>query len=66
MAKKGKRKAAAGDVATNRRASHKYTLVERSSFVPRTGEATPIPDWKRSDWACDVLAGDDPARGGEH
>lgn len=29
MAKKGKRKAAAGDVATNRRASHKYELVER-------------------------------------
>ncbi|HLM30196.1 MAG TPA: SsrA-binding protein SmpB [Solirubrobacterales bacterium] len=30
MAKKrGKRKAAAGDVATNRRASHKYELLER-------------------------------------
>ena len=29
MAKKGKRKAAAGDVATNRRASHKYEFVER-------------------------------------
>jgi SsrA-binding protein len=29
MAKKGKRKAAAGDVATNRRASHKYELIER-------------------------------------
>jgi SsrA-binding protein len=29
MAKKGKRKAAEGDVATNRRASHKYELVER-------------------------------------
>ncbi len=30
MAKgKGKRKAASGDVATNRRASHKYELVER-------------------------------------
>ena len=29
MAKKGKRKAAPGDVATNRRASHKYELVER-------------------------------------
>jgi SsrA-binding protein len=29
MAKRGKRKAAAGDVATNRRASHKYELVER-------------------------------------
>jgi SsrA-binding protein len=29
MAKKGKRKAASGDVATNRRASHKYEFVER-------------------------------------
>ncbi len=29
MSKKGKRKADAADVATNRRASHKYELVER-------------------------------------
>lgn len=29
MAKKGKRKAASGDVATNRRASHKYEFVEK-------------------------------------
>ena len=29
MAKRGKRKAEAGDVATNRRASHKYELLER-------------------------------------
>ncbi|MBA2764736.1 MAG: SsrA-binding protein SmpB [Thermoleophilaceae bacterium] len=29
MAKKGKRKAAPGDVATNRRASFKYTLTDR-------------------------------------
>jgi SsrA-binding protein len=29
MSKRRKRKAAAGDVATNRRASHKYELVER-------------------------------------
>jgi SsrA-binding protein len=29
MSKRGKRKAAAGDVATNRRASHKYELLER-------------------------------------
>ena len=29
MAKKGKRKAAAGDVATNRKASHRYEFVER-------------------------------------
>jgi len=29
MAKKGKKKVAAGDVATNRRASHKYELIEK-------------------------------------
>jgi SsrA-binding protein len=29
MAKKAKRKAAAGDIATNRKASHKYEFVER-------------------------------------
>jgi SsrA-binding protein len=29
VAKKGKRKAAAGDVASNRRASHKYEFVEK-------------------------------------
>jgi SsrA-binding protein len=29
MAKKGKRKAAAGDVATNRQASYRYNLLER-------------------------------------
>ena len=41
---------------------HKYQLVERSAFVPRVGSVTPIPDWKRSDWARDVLPGGDPAR----
>ena len=29
MAKGGKRKAAPGDVATNRRASYRYNLIER-------------------------------------
>ena len=29
MSKRGKRKPASGDVATNRRASHKYELIER-------------------------------------
>jgi SsrA-binding protein len=29
VSKRGKRKAASGDVATNRRASHKYELIER-------------------------------------
>jgi predicted pyridoxine 5'-phosphate oxidase superfamily flavin-nucleotide-binding protein len=41
---------------------HKYALVERSSFVPRSGCATPIPNWKKSDWASDVLPEGDPAR----
>ena len=41
---------------------HRYTLVERSRFVPRGERPPPVPDWKRSDWACDVLPADDPAR----
>jgi hypothetical protein len=41
---------------------HRYQLVERSAFVPRKGIETPIPGWKRSDWACDVLPAGDPAR----
>ena len=41
---------------------HQYQLVERSRFVPRPREETPVPDWKRSDWACDVLPEGDPAR----
>jgi hypothetical protein len=41
---------------------HKYQLVERSRFVPHAGCQTPTPDWKRSDWARDVLARRDPAR----
>ncbi|HVL32576.1 MAG TPA: pyridoxamine 5'-phosphate oxidase family protein [Actinomycetota bacterium] len=41
---------------------HRYELVKRSSFVPRTGCETPVPDWKRSDWAIDALPENDPAR----
>jgi predicted pyridoxine 5'-phosphate oxidase superfamily flavin-nucleotide-binding protein len=41
---------------------HKLQLVERSRFVPRQACATPIPDWKRDDWAQDVLPARDPAR----
>jgi hypothetical protein len=41
---------------------HHYELVERSRFVPRTEQATPVPDWKRTDWAADVLPEGDPAR----
>lgn len=41
---------------------HKYQLVERSQFVPRAGAPTPVPAWKRTDWAKDVLPDGDPAR----
>ncbi|HUO71772.1 MAG TPA: pyridoxamine 5'-phosphate oxidase family protein [Solirubrobacteraceae bacterium] len=34
---------------------HRMALVERSRFVPRDGEEPPTPDWKRADWARDVL-----------
>ncbi len=40
---------------------HHYELVERSRFVPKRGCETPVPEWKRRDWARDVLAADDPA-----
>jgi predicted pyridoxine 5'-phosphate oxidase superfamily flavin-nucleotide-binding protein len=40
---------------------HKMTLVERSRFVPAQGGATPVPAWKKSEWACDVLPVGDPA-----
>ena len=43
---------------------HKYRLVERSRFVPKASCPTPVPDWKRSAWAKDVLPANDPARGG--
>jgi predicted pyridoxine 5'-phosphate oxidase superfamily flavin-nucleotide-binding protein len=42
---------------------HRYQLVERSRFVPKTSCPTPVPDWKRSEWARDVLPANDPARG---
>ena len=41
---------------------HKYQRVERSSFVPKAGCETPVPNWKKSDWATDVLPDKDPAR----
>ena len=40
----------------------KYSRVEPSKFVPREGVETPIPGWKRMDWAKDVLPQNDPAR----
>ncbi|HQR21435.1 MAG TPA: pyridoxamine 5'-phosphate oxidase family protein [Burkholderiaceae bacterium] len=36
--------------------------VEPSKFVPRAGMVTPVPAWKRMDWAKDVLPAGDPAR----
>ena len=41
---------------------HKLELVERSRFVPRQATEPPVPDWKRRDWARDVLPAGDPAR----
>jgi len=41
---------------------HKMQPVEQSAYVPREGCRTPVPDWKRSDWARDVLPEHDPAR----
>ena len=39
---------------------HRMELVERSRFVPHRDRATPVPDWKRTDWASDVLPKTDP------
>jgi predicted pyridoxine 5'-phosphate oxidase superfamily flavin-nucleotide-binding protein len=41
---------------------HRMALVERSRFVPRAQALPPVPDWKRADWARDVLPTEDPAR----
>ena len=38
---------------------HKYQLVERSKYVPRSGVETPVPAWKSFDWAKDVLPRDE-------
>lgn len=41
---------------------HRMQRVERSPFVPDEHGAAPVPGWKRTDWACDVLPEGDPAR----
>ena len=43
----------------------KYQLVQHSKFVPKADCKTPVPDWKRSDWAYDALPTKDPARDGD-
>ncbi len=40
---------------------HKLQRVEASPYVPRPGCTPPVPDWKRSDLARDVLPANDPA-----
>jgi uncharacterized protein len=40
---------------------HRLQLVERSRFTPRADCEPPVPDWKRSEWARDVLPAGDPA-----
>ena len=34
---------------------HKLQLVERSKFVPRAAVPTPVPGWKRMDWALSLI-----------
>ena len=41
---------------------HHYQLVERSRFVPKSECETPVPGWKKMDWAADALPAKDPAR----
>ena len=41
---------------------HRYTLQQRSRFLPQEDCPTPVPEWKRSDWAFDALPARDPAR----
>lgn len=41
---------------------HRYRLVQRSRFVPKTECKTPVPAWKTGGWVDDVLPERDPAR----
>jgi uncharacterized protein len=40
---------------------HRMHRDTPSEFVPQLGRTTPVPGWKRSDWAFDVLPEGDPA-----
>jgi uncharacterized protein len=44
---------------------HRMALVERSRFVPHAECETPVPEWKRTEWARDVLPAGDPASDGD-
>jgi predicted pyridoxine 5'-phosphate oxidase superfamily flavin-nucleotide-binding protein len=41
---------------------HKYQLVERSVFVPREGQETPEPEWKKRGELRDALPKNAPSR----
>jgi uncharacterized protein len=41
---------------------HRYRLVERSRFVPKSACETPVPKWKTEQWSADALPDQDPAR----
>jgi predicted pyridoxine 5'-phosphate oxidase superfamily flavin-nucleotide-binding protein len=41
---------------------HRYRLVERSRFVPKSECETPVPKWKTEQWSADALPDQDPAR----
>ena len=41
---------------------HRYRLVERSRFVPKSQCETPVPKWKTEQWSADALPEEDPAR----
>ena len=41
---------------------HRLKRVEPSAFVPSADCETPVPNWKRSEWAHDALPENDPAR----
>jgi predicted pyridoxine 5'-phosphate oxidase superfamily flavin-nucleotide-binding protein len=36
---------------------HRMTQTERSPYVPEADREAPVPQWKQSDWARDVLPG---------
>ncbi len=40
---------------------HAWQKTAASEFVPRAGQRTPVPKWKRMEWACEVLPAGDPA-----